>query len=285
MFDFTLIFKKCKLDPMELEIVRADPAGNITIFVLTALRDPAERAAAVKVLMADPVLQAEQVGFVLPPAAVDRLWRLEMMGGEFCGNAARSFGLLVARQTGLSGGHTLMIETSGAARPLPVRVDTAAGTAEVEVPPPVAEASIENDGRKFPLYVFEGITHVIAEDMEPDETLIPALLDRLGEDNRPDAWRRPAALGVMFYDTRKRFMRPVVWVRSSGTTVAESSCGSGSAALGVWTLKNARNGEARFDIAQPGGCITVRVEKHAGAVRGLSIGGQVSISAPETRFP
>jgi diaminopimelate epimerase len=268
---------------MELEIVRADPAGNITVFVLTALTNPAERVAAVRTLMADPVLKAEQVGFVIP-AAADRLWRLEMMGGEFCGNAARSFGLLIAGQTGLSGRHTLMIEISGAARPLPVRVDTIAKTAEVAMPGPLGEASVEHAGRRFPAYVFEGITHVIAEDMEPHEGLIPALLDRLSEGNHPGAWRHPAALGVMFYDTRKRFMRPVVWVRASGTTVTESSCGSGSAALGVWMARDTANADACFDLAQPGGSITVRIEKQHNVVHHIFIGGKVTLDEPQRRF-
>ena len=73
---------------MELEIVRADPAGNITVFVLSPVEDRDERAAAVSALMADPALKAEQVGFVLQPLNVADPWRLEMMGGEFCGNAA-----------------------------------------------------------------------------------------------------------------------------------------------------------------------------------------------------
>jgi diaminopimelate epimerase len=263
---------------MELEIVRADPAGNITVFVLSPVEDRDERAAVVSALMADPALKAEQVGFVIQPLKAGDPWRLEMMGGEFCGNAARSFGLLAARQTGLSGRHILMIGISGVKTPLPVLVDTGANTAAVEMPPPIAETSIENDGRKFPLYVFEGISHVIAENMEPDEKLIPALLDRFSE--IPDAWHHPDALGVMFYDTGRRFMRPLVWVRASGTTVAESSCGSGTAAFGAWALRGRHDGTERIELAQPGGVIAVEVEKSESRIRRISIGGQVSLGKP-----
>ena len=48
-----------------LRIVRADPAGNITLFVLT----PVEKAACAAIaadLMKIGELQAEQVGFVFP---------------------------------------------------------------------------------------------------------------------------------------------------------------------------------------------------------------------------
>jgi hypothetical protein len=91
---FTSFFKKCKLAINELgqlsfEIVIADPAKNITIFVHDRLDSKPERTEAAKLLLADPSLKAEQVGFVIPPAGNQKYWRLEMMGSEFCGNAAR----------------------------------------------------------------------------------------------------------------------------------------------------------------------------------------------------
>ena len=64
-----------------LRIVRADPAGNITLFVLT----PVEKAACAAIaadLMTIGELKAEQVGFVFPTG------HMEMEAGEFCGNAS-----------------------------------------------------------------------------------------------------------------------------------------------------------------------------------------------------
>ncbi|MDR1250906.1 MAG: hypothetical protein LBK62_01940 [Treponema sp.] len=273
---------------MDLEIIRADPAGNITIFVLSPVTDREERLRAAGALLADPGLQAEQVGFVLPPDAEGcsrlsrrlsprcrqerRLWRLEMMGGEFCGNAARSFGLYVAEQTGLADRGGVLIAINGA--PLAVRVDTAAGTAELEMSGLLAETTVECKGQDFPMYVFDGISHVIVENREPDEGLLRSLRESL--DARPPI----DALGVMFYDTERRFMRPLVWVRATGTTVFESSCGSGSAALGVWMARNIRNGEEHSALAQPGGTIETRVVKQEGLVRRISIGGPVGLSGP-----
>ncbi len=96
---------------MEVKIIRVDPAGNITVFVMSPLPDSDSGAALVNALLNDPALGAQQVGFVTPPEKEGALWKLNMMGGEFCGNAARSFGLLVARETGLFGRVSLMIET------------------------------------------------------------------------------------------------------------------------------------------------------------------------------
>jgi diaminopimelate epimerase len=271
---------------MDIEIVRADPAGNITIFVLSPVEGRERRAAVANALLAEPSLQAEQAGFVIPPAAVSGSlahWRLEMMGGELCGNAARSFGLYVAGRLGLSGRHTVSIEISGMARPLPIQVDTSAETAEVELPGPLAETSIELEGQRLPVYVFEGITHVIACDVEPDEVLVRSLVRCFSRQESsgflcksiPEA--PPAALGVMFYDSRKNFMRPAVWVAATQSLVWESSCGSGSAAIGAWALRDVQDGEKTIALAQSGGVIQVRAVKREGRIQRVSIGGKVSI--------
>ena len=75
-------------------------------------------------------------------------------------------------------------------------------------------------------------------------------------------------------------MRPLVWVRATGTTVFESSCGSGSAALGVWLARNVRDGGETTALAQPGGTIETRVLKREGAVQRISIGGKVGLTDP-----
>jgi diaminopimelate epimerase len=279
---------------MSCRIVSADPAGNITIFVLDRIEGREERAAVAKALLADPSLGAEQVGFVIPPNGPDSPedsrnaspsaghWRLEMMGGEFCGNAARSFGLYVARETGLSGLLTVNIEISGAGEPLPVRVDTGSGRAELRIPGPLAMETLDFEGRPLPVYIFEGITHVIFPEPLPRRDLVFALRDkwRAASPHRlPDAWRFPSAFGVMFWDAGKKFMRPAVHVEATGSLVFESSCGSGTAALAVWLARDLRDGEGYYEAAQPGGIIEARVMKQNGAIRDISIGGAVNLSA------
>jgi len=261
---------------MELEIVRADPAGNITVFVMNPPDDAESRAVAVGALLADPALKAEQVGFVIPgpPGA---LWTLEMMGGEFCGNASRSFGLLVAEKTGISGCASLKVAVSGAQRPLEVSVDTRTGNAEIEIPCPLAVDTIEFKSRIFPLYVFDGISHVIAEDTVPDLNVARELLHRV---EQAAGLGKPDACGILFYDSKEKFLRPAVWVRATGAFVFESSCGSGSAALALWLLRNADETERLVEIVQPGGTITVRAIKRGGLIQRLSIGGKVTLGEP-----
>jgi diaminopimelate epimerase len=273
---------------MNYEIVLADPAKNITVFVLNPVAD---QAAAARELLADPGLKAEQVGFVCPPAGEGGLWRLRMMGGEFCGNAARSFGLFVARKQGLVGEQTVFIGVSGAAENLPVRVHVEEGRAAVEVPGPLALDTLDFEGRSLPVYVFDGITHVIAPDISPDTKVFSRIKDRIeGKFGRaatgqslaagqPAAAGQPmAALGVLFYDTAAAFMRPGVYVYATGSLVFESSCGSGSAALALWKTGNRGDGETVWEVNQPGGLIEVRVRRRGGKVCGLSIGGKVTLS-------
>ena len=259
---------------MNLDIVRADPAGNITIFVLNLLSGDVERTAAAQALLADPGLQAEQVGFVLPPGAPGGLWALEMAGGEFCGNASRSFGLLVARKTGLKGKAALTVKVSGAPRPLEVHIDTDSGNADIEVPGPLSVTSVELHNRIFPVYVFDGISHVIAEDIEPDLNMAHELLN-----NVKQTVDSVAACGILFWDSKKKFMRPMVWVRKTETFISESSCGSGSAALAVWLARNTGIIDQSADIIQPGGIIETRIVKKDNAVTYLSIGGKVTLSS------
>ncbi|HCC37380.1 MAG TPA: hypothetical protein DEQ14_07055 [Treponema sp.] len=261
---------------MELKIVRADPAGNITVFVMSPLPDSDSGAALVNALLNDPALGAQQVGFVTPPEKEGALWKLNMMGGEFCGNAARSFGLLVARETGLFGRVSLMIETSGVRQPLRIDVDTVASSAEVEIPAPRAETNVEFEGRVFPLYLFEGISHVIAVDTVAEERLVRGLMEQAAQTVR-EPENSLDAFGVMFYDTRKNFLCPAVCVKSTGTLVFESSCGSGSAALAVWLARNSGEADECYEIAQPGGIITARVIKNRGVAQKIRIGGRVTL--------
>jgi diaminopimelate epimerase len=285
---------------MSCRIVSANPAGNITIFVLDPVESPEARAGLVKALLAEPSLRAEQVGFVQPPPGGPDgfrggragYWRLEMMGGEFCANAARSFGLYVARETGLSGTRTVTVEISGSREPLPVQVDTGTGRAELRIPLPLAVEALEFEGRRLPVYVFEGITHLIFPEPVPNRELVFALRDkwRAGGPARgsgqlpaapgcPSEARLPEAFGVMFWDSGKKFMRPAVYVEAASSLVFESSCGSGTAALAAWLARDLRDGEGYYEAAQPGGIIEARIAKKGGALRSISIGGAVGLSA------
>lgn len=260
---------------MELELVMADPAGNRTALVLTPVPAPL-RGRLARALMQNKTLGAEQVGYCCPPRG-NALGRLEMMGGEFCGNAARSFGLLLAAQKG-PGRAVIPVEVSGCAGILAVEAEPGQGTAACPVPVPLAVEELEVPGLgKLPAVRMEGITHVILPGRAASGALFGEV--RRCADHRWN-WE---ALGVMFLDRLPGGMcrlTPVVAVKGTGSTVFESSCASGSAAVAAWLCRGAGDGEREYRLSQPGGEILVRARRENGALRGLTVSGPVALEPP-----
>lgn len=247
---------------MKLDYMVADPAGNITVFVLSDV--PKEQYVPVaEHFLADPALKAEQVGFVKPPILGGEA-RLEMMGGEFCGNAARSFGLLCSR-----GRKAVSIEITGSSHPLQVSVT--GSNAQVEMPLPQAVGDLDGT----PAVIFEGIVHLIVQDKKPNEGLVKQLIAAA------EARFHPEATGVLFTDGRH--MTPVVYVKGTETTVWERSCGSGTFALACFQALKQGDGNHRFGFIQPGGLISAQVEVKDGSVHFGTIGGPVALSEKKQR--
>jgi diaminopimelate epimerase len=145
------------------------------------------------------------------------------------------------------------------------------------MPTPRAQYSIAYQGKDLPLIVFEGITQLIAPDTPLSRETFFALKKIVEQKTIEQKKPFPGALGVMFLDTAKNFMRPAVYVYATDSLVFESSCGSGSAALAVWQSRNTQDGETLAAAAQPGGIINTRVKKSGGNVVSVSIGGKVSL--------
>jgi diaminopimelate epimerase len=283
---------------MKLDIVIADPAGNITAFVPASQIPKNENPQTLKQskidiaknILACKNLNTEQVGFFYPPSEtenktenknkIETLWRLEMMGGEFCGNAARSFGLFCAQQCKLSGKHSIPISISGAEKPVIINVDVEENFAEVEIPPPVKIDVLLYEKKILPVCIFSGITHIIACDIPASEKIFYAI-KKLAEKNIAcGSVNQNDALGVMFYDTKKQFMQPAVYVYQTESLVFESSCASGSAAFAACKYKDILDCNETFLLRQRGGTIQVATKKISGKIESITIGGYVSISKP-----
>ena len=244
-----------------LEFVRGDPAGNITFLVLTPVPESARSAAARELLAR---CGGEQAGFLVPPILGGDC-RLEMMGGEFCGNALRVLGRWWAE--GHPGTQRLRGEISGCGHPLEITVTAEHVRAEIPLPEKITAFS----GRDA--VVFAGIVHLVGDGRVPTEEESRALTRRACEH-----FSRPAA-GVMTLD--RNTMTPVVYVRDTDTLYYESSCASGTAAAAA-VLSRDREGESVFVLRQPGGTLTARALRREGELRALSVEGPVTLSAAET---
>ena len=246
-----------------------DPTGNITALVEGPVPVGEQPRAASAVMRRFP--SVEQVGFVSLGGATPRL---RMAGGEFCGNASMCAAALV-RLRGGSGAGPVTLAVSGVRDAVEVRLRREAENAflaSVRMPPAlsVAEAVFDREGEavRLPLVRMEGIAHAI---VCPSSPLFALLRDRPAAE---DAARRfcavlgAEALGLLFVegDGVARRLTPLVTVPGSGTLVWESSCASGSAAVGM-ALASRSSVPVELELSEPGGVLRVSSDPRTGETR------------------
>lgn len=254
---------------MKLDYTIWDPTKNITLLVSTPVPREAQPGTAARLMAGRP--RVEQVGFLEPASLPGAILRLQMMGGEFCGNASMSAAACAAEQYGLTAPE-VPLEVSGYDGLLHCRLDRREdglwGTVNMPLPGKIGTAAVSFAG-EIPAVAFDGITHCIvpsgALSREAAESAIRPLCAALGAD----------ACGIMLYDDSASSMIPLVYVRSTDTAVWESGCGSGSAAVGAYLAFRA-GASASADLRQPGGSIAVCAKWENGRVFALTITGRVA---------
>lgn len=251
----------------EYTVAVLDPAGNVTAIVCSGV-PAAERARVAAQILRLPELGIEQVAFLTAPRSGGEI-RLEMMGGEFCGNALRCAGFYQALRNGTQGKSCVFAEISGADGVQPVMADTAEGTASTVMPLPLSVQPAGWADVQAARVTFAGITHFVIDCAQPDETLVQRAIAAA-----PEA----SAVGAIFLDRAHGSIKPVVFVRETASCVAENSCASGSVATAVVLTADFADGITEIGIGQPGGTLEVGVQRTDGAVTGLSIGGAVRLT-------
>ena len=255
---------------MKLEFVKLSPTQNMTVIVRTPVpRSEHSRVAAALIDYAG--VFAEQAGFVEPPAMEGAGSRLQMMGGEFCGNATMSMAALTARDEGIMPGETRMIpvEISGANELLYCSVSCTEEGYTCRTRMPLPESIEEMSG--IVLVRMPGIAHMVLKCPDPEamragaEEMLRDMAEKL-----PDE-----AVGLMLYSPEKAQLIPLVYVKPTDTMIWERGCGSGSAAVGAMTAWEKQQSAAVW-LKQPGGVIDVNAGWNDGVI-GLSIEGKVKI--------
>ena len=257
---------------MLLDILRADPAGNITLFVLNEV-EKEKRAEIASKLMAMEQFGAEQVGFLTDPNDRRCLCRLEMMGGEFCGNASRALALYLAEKHGING--KMLIEVSGSPEPVEVWADIEKGKAFAAMPLPKNIEPFILSGIDCMRVDLDGISHLIAESEMPDKRIVIAAEGMFEDD------ASIAAYGMLFFNKYDMSMVPFVKVKETGSFVREGSCGSGTVAVAASLCMGLKDGKESYTLNQPAGVITAEVEKQDGKFKSVSIGGSVRLDVPQ----
>ncbi|WP_461209823.1 hypothetical protein [Desulfocurvus sp. DL9XJH121] len=267
-----------------LRFYKLSPGGNTTILVMDAEGFTPERRAALAVELMDPLhLSAEQVGFVRLDGPLPRL---DMMGGEFCGNAARCLGAVLALEGRLRGESEISV--SGVPEPLRVLVRGASGVFEAAVSMPVRPDAgcVRDMAPGIRAVALDGITHLLLDREEhpfPRDPVAEAA--RLRRAHGLDA---EDAVGCVWHgrDEDGPGIRPVVWVRDTDSTYLETACGSGTMALALH-LALASGGPVDESVLQPsGGRIRASVcfDPASGRFSGAWIGGPVRVVAQGRAF-
>lgn len=306
--------------PNALRFHKFSPGGNTTILVTDPV--PVQlRAAVAAELMGEHHVHAEQVGFV---SLAGTRPRIDMMGGEFCGNACRSLAALLAlKRVLVAGPGGLMsgeIESSGVEGPLPVRVVlTARGPdAAVRMPLPPVAGNVSggknaSEGKGAPAEMEAGTGN--APPCPPDLSRMVTHLDEGMALVRlpgiahllldaalhpfPEAWRDRAralialhglsdepAAGCIWHHgpLAAPGITPVVRVRDTDSIILESACGSGSLAYGLLRAASG-DGEISLAVRQPSGAaIRVSVTRRDGLTPEAWIGGAVRHVASGTAY-
>lgn len=243
---------------MNINYVKVSPAQNMTAFITNYVPKHAYTHVAQTIMQYDYV-HAEQVGFIVSPKKSPSILRLEMSGGEFCGNGVLA-AAAYARYKGLTTNNEFSIEASGVTSALHCSVEDISPQvfdAKAEMPPPrvIEPMSVNIDGSDIQgtIVHMDGIAHFLIEKWlkEEDFSLImKRLASRLEE----------PAIGIISYRERTENdyeMRPFVYVKTTQVECFERSCGSGSLALGA-SLHQQEKGDS-FALRQPGGIIQVEM--------------------------
>lgn len=253
-----------------LRFYKVSPGGNPTILILDPVPSH-ERVAVAQRLLAADHLQAEQVGYL--DLTADPV-RLDMMGGEFCGNACRAAALVMLQEgIGLEKNGDLwhgMLSASGTSRPLRVQVDLRGThpTCWAEMPLPAPQA-LTLCAPGIGLVHMPGISHLcLNEALHSFPTDYVEAACELRKSFDLTACDAAGCIWYQYKEESRYKIKPVVWVRGTDSTYLETGCGSGSLAVALW-LEKEKNVPATCQIIQPSGeTIGVQRERHCAWIFG-----------------
>lgn len=249
---------------MSVSFVKLSPSENTTIIITDPKVKKEKYAEIAKTAMAYTHLYGEQVGFITPKIYSESKGRMEMSGGEFCGNGLLAHGAYLAWMNDMEK-ETFSVEFSGVTKmltcevqklgPLVYRVKGEMPVEEYQILKKevrVGEEIINGD-----LVVMKGITHFLfhrSEKGSPD-SIYPILLKSLGKKGNNQAY------GALGYKKEGEMIHLSPWVYVPGieSLREERSCGSGSLALGLLRAIE-RDESIRIKVEQPGGRISVEID-------------------------
>jgi diaminopimelate epimerase len=269
------------------------PGGNDTFMVLNS-SFKREHYPRINQLVLERFNRFEQ-GAVLEQASNGAVLRMQMTGGEFCGNAARSAAALVA--TTYHGnreldsvadygaireeGNTLLfrLEVSGTNSLISARVSPGQDGWDVEIElPRMAERKVQSDvlltldNGTVPCTVvtLEGISHILIpeyhmhfrNDQERFQILVADVIEQLG-------WDEMGAFGLIWTRKERGYhaIEPVVYVKAIQTCIYESACGSGTIAVALALTTEGQSNST--SVRQPSGAVLEATIDYSDSAEGI----------------
>ena len=254
---------------------RANPCGNITGFVVAPVY-PGYRKAYTDCIMEQIDQDVEQVGFI-SPAYEGAPLRMDMMGGEFCANATRAYGLYSASFYDTDGLVDIEVYVSGHEGTTDVIADVKNQKAYVALDAPIGRERLTIDGKDCTFIKLPGISHLVVEE-EEDKEFVDKALDVLKKDHKDEAY------GVLFFNKEKLEMIPYVYVEGSETLFREGSCGSGTVAVVNYLEDDIAklDEDYKISIKNPAGELEVFVYEFEDGKK-FCVGGKVELSEVEKK--
>lgn len=232
---------------LRLSHFKCSPSGNITVLVFSSIPRMLQQDIAKQILRSQS--DVEQVGFIEKAISPQAVLRLQMMGGEFCGNAAAALAWVLSQK--MNYGNDIALEVSGTEKIIQVQI--LEDGVEVEIPIKGDFSSVRQVGN-YVIVTLEGISHVIIDQKIPQniERDAEAILDVSG-------LKELFAAGVIYSEPFKDgiLITPVVWVRDTKTLIRETSCASGSACIAVMKATMSKESQIDLRVYQPSGKVII----------------------------
>lgn len=221
---------------MKINVLRYYPNGNTTAIIENKIAKKLQEFVTQKIINKK---YAEQVAFVEKAKKKNAIARLQMMGGEFSGNATLAFGIYLSEKYEKS---KVIFESSGVS--CLIKSTIIKNKVQSEIPSNIKLDQVKkyDDYWTIP---FPGIFQIIIPNVKPDKKIIRKLILKYK--------KKEKALALIFVTEKGNLIKinPFVWVNNTKTLINETSCGSGSIATAIWYYLNNNKVVKNLQIIQP----------------------------------
>lgn len=258
----------------KIKVIICSPAGNITGLVLD--RIPLNRQGKIARDLMQRFKEIEQVGYVTKATKPDALAKLQMMGGEYCGNATRALAYIIT--------HGLVpfvyspklptqfsLEVSGTSHLTTCLVNNQ--TVQIEVPLP-SLTPIYQVCEDYHIVHLEGISYI----------LVPRRAGNMQEArhilNERD-FKPLLAVGVVYYEHKSRniiTIEPYVYVKKTRSFKHETCSASSAIAVSIKEAYQKHKSNFFYTIIPPSGIpLKTQVRRRGDMIEMALIKGPVKI--------